>query len=89
MDALPGPNADGCFFPCPLLCVSPSQCTSKLDIPSFFEKKKGKTGPSRCCDSCRFKIVSGAKLVEKLSAQAMIAQNVGKKAQRQSQMDHR
>lgn len=43
------------------------QCTSKMDIPAFFERKKGKTGPSRVCDSCRFKIVSGAKLVEKLS----------------------
>lgn len=44
-----------------------SKCTTKMDIPAFFEKKKGKTGPYRVCDSCRFKIIQGAKLVEKLS----------------------
>lgn len=39
-----------------------------MEIPACFERKKHKTGPTRVCDSCRFKIKSGAKLVEKLSA---------------------
>ena len=41
-----------------------------MEIPACFERKKHKTGPTRVCDSCRFKIKSGAKLVEKLSAGA-------------------
>lgn len=35
-------------------------------IPPFFEKKK-KVGPARVCGECRFKILGGAKLVERLS----------------------
>lgn len=35
-------------------------------IPAYFEKKK-KVGPARVCGECRFKILGGAKLVERLS----------------------
>jgi hypothetical protein len=45
---------------------SPLQCTSKMPLPSFFERKK-KIGPCRVCGECRFKILGGAKLVERLS----------------------
>ena len=41
-----------------------------MEIPACFERKKGKTGPSRVCDSCRYRVVNGAKLVEKLSGPA-------------------
>lgn len=44
-----------------------SKCTSKMTVPPSFEKK-GKDGPSRVCDNCRFLIVSGAKLVDKKSS---------------------
>lgn len=53
-----------------LLC---DKCTSKMDIPACFERKKGKTGPSRVCDVCRYKVVNGAKLVERLSGAAGLA----------------
>jgi len=42
------------------------KCTSKMEVPACFERK-AKTGPSRVCDPCRYKVVNGAKLVEKLS----------------------
>lgn len=35
-------------------------------LPPYFEKKK-KVGPARVCGECRFKILGGAKLVERLS----------------------
>ncbi len=41
-------------------------CTVKMLIPPFFEKKN-KTGPTRVCGECRFKILGGAKLVEHLT----------------------
>jgi len=47
-----------------LFCDS---CTSKMDIPAFFEKK-AKSGPARVCGECRFKILAGARLVEKPGA---------------------
>lgn len=50
-----------------------SDCTSKMEIPAVFERKKGKTGPSRVCDACRYRIVGGAKLVDKLSPAAAAA----------------
>lgn len=37
-----------------------------MALPAFFEKK-AKTGPCRVCGECRFKILGGAKLVERLS----------------------
>lgn len=43
-----------------------SDCTSKIPLPPYFEKKQHKAGePMRVCNDCRFKIVGGAKLVEK------------------------
>jgi hypothetical protein len=45
------------------------KCTSKMDVPPCFERK-AKSGPSRVCDPCRYKVVQGAKLVEKLSGMA-------------------
>lgn len=41
-------------------------CTSKMPVPPCFERKK-KVGPARVCGECRFKILAGAKLVERLS----------------------
>jgi len=44
-----------------------SDCTTKMNLPPYFEKKKHhKPGdPMRVCNDCRFKIIGGAKLVEK------------------------
>lgn len=38
-------------------------CSSKMDIPEAFKKKK-KPGPARVCDMCRYIIVKGAELCE-------------------------
>ncbi len=43
-----------------------SKCTSKKDLPNYFEKKQ-KIGPMRCCDECRFRLNSGWQPVQKLS----------------------
>lgn len=43
------------------------KCSSKMDVPPSFERK-AKSGPSRVCDPCRYKVVSGSvKLVDRLS----------------------
>lgn len=36
-----------------------------MDIPAYFERKAGKKGAARVCDTCRFKIVQGAKFKDR------------------------
>jgi hypothetical protein len=46
-----------------------------MSLPPYFEKK-AKTGPCRVCGECRFKILGGAKLVERLSTDLPELDNV-------------
>jgi serine/threonine protein kinase len=50
-------NCRGCGR---LMC---SNCSSKMNVLALF-RKKGKTGPVRVCDMCRFAVFSGADFVE-------------------------
>jgi hypothetical protein len=38
-------------------------CTTKMDVPDAF-RKKGRKGPQRVCDMCRFLLFKGAQLAE-------------------------